>query len=155
MKIAISVEGGPVQEFEYGGVAAAPAPVATGSRVLSANLQVVDTWPGAGFSIKHSEEYKAGEGFAIAIDVSDIESFTAAIEVGQDGPRGGSFKDVVISDAPGKMEGIVLGENQNTVSMAVGFNNPMAGINLTPGRHYLNVLFRNLGAAVVTKNTQS
>lgn len=119
-----------------------------------ASFSVIDTWPGFGHSKKESNNYGVGEGFAIAIDVSPDEKFVAVIDVSQAGSMGGSRKNVVISNAPGNMDGLVVYMGLNSAKQEFGCNDPQHAFYLAPGRHYLNVLFLDPGAAVAEKTTQ-
>lgn len=120
----------------------------------SADTPVVATWTAFGYKQYDSGNLPAGSTFAVAVDVADTDSGVAVYQFGQSGTLGGSFKDVVISDAPGKFDGIVIGKNLNSASLIVGHNYPTAGANMTPGRWYINVRLRDAGGAIVIKSTQ-
>lgn len=120
----------------------------------SADTPVIDTWPGFGVNQKDSGNLPAGATFAIAVNVDADNSFIGTIDCSQSGTMGGSFKDCVISDAPGKFDGIAVIRNLNSGRAEVGFNYPTFGKNLTPGRWYINVRLHDAGGAIVIKSTQ-
>lgn len=152
MKITISVDGGNPQTFDYvpavGGSASLPS--ADPSDVRLVDWQQVHANEGAMYVQYESENLPAGTVIALPIDVSGDVQKTAKLDFGQSGTLGGSFKDCVISDTPGKFDGIVVGQNLNSGGGDIGLNYPAFGKNLTPGRWYINVRVNQPGGVVVT-----
>lgn len=120
----------------------------------SADTPVVAAWTAMGYEQYESPHLPAGGSFAISVAVAETDSGVDVFQFSQAGTLGGAFKDVVISDAPGKFDGIVVGKNLNSAALPVGVNYPAYGINLTPGTWYLNVRLHNPGAVIVIKTAQ-
>ena len=159
MKITVSVDGGPAHTFDYETGASVPetqARIDLQPEPVGSHGVVVATWPAEGYQqLTQSENYLAGDDFSIALDVSGDTSKTAMLDVSQAGSLGGGRKDVFVSPNPGDFTtGALIIAAQNSARTMLGLNYPQAGVNLTPGRWYINVRLLDPCAALVILSAQ-